>query len=281
MTEHTHTHTGLKWALNRRLDPYKKSSRDTGPEGRMPQSACCCPVTELCPAVCSPMDCSTPAFPVLHYFPEFAQTHVHWISDAIQPSHPLLPPSPPAFYLSCFSDSLEKLQGLFQRVDFSHQVAKVLELQLQHQSFQWIIRVIPFRIDWFSSPCFPQDSQGSSPTPQFESINFLAFSLPYGPVLTSVHDYWRNHRARGRNWRNAAISKGTSRISSDCQKPESQDRCFPRACRGNGAQLTPLFQTPSFQNCERINSCCFEPLSLWSFVITALGSSSDDSCNRE
>ena len=82
------------------------------------------------------MDCSTPAFPVLHYLPEFAQTHVHRINDAIQPSHPLLPPSPPAFYLSCFSDSLEKHRGLFQGVDFSHQVAKGLELQLQHQSFQ-------------------------------------------------------------------------------------------------------------------------------------------------
>ena len=67
-------------------------------------------------------------FPVLHYLPELAQTHVHRVSDAIQPSHPLLPPSPPALNLS-------EHQGLFQRVRPLHQVAKVLELQFQHQSF--------------------------------------------------------------------------------------------------------------------------------------------------
>ena len=75
------------------------------------------------------MDCSTPGFPVHHQFLELVQTHVHQVDDAIQPSHPLLPPSPPAFNLS-------QHQGLFQWVSSSHQVAKVLELQLQHQSFQ-------------------------------------------------------------------------------------------------------------------------------------------------
>ena len=83
------------------------------------------------------MDYGTPGFPVLHQLPEFAQTHVHWVNDVIQPSHPLLSPSPPAFNLS-------QHQGLFQWVSSSHQVAKVLEFLLQHQSFQWI-----FRIDWF------------------------------------------------------------------------------------------------------------------------------------
>ena len=72
--------------------------------------------------------------------PEFAQTHIHWVSDAIQPSHPLLLPSPPAFNLS-------KHQGVFQWVSSLHQVAKVLELW--HQSFQWIFRADSFRIDWF------------------------------------------------------------------------------------------------------------------------------------
>ena len=90
---------------------------------------CFCSVTESCPIICDPMDCSTPGFPVRHYLLEFAQTHVHWVGDAIQPSHPLSSPSPPAFNLS-------KHQGLFQWVSSSHQVAKVLELQLQHQSFQ-------------------------------------------------------------------------------------------------------------------------------------------------
>ena len=77
------------------------------------------------------MDCSTPGFPVHHQLPELIQTHVHWGDDAIQPSHPLSSPSPPAFNLS-------QLQGLFQWVSSSHQVIKVLELQLQHQSLQWI-----------------------------------------------------------------------------------------------------------------------------------------------
>ena len=72
-----------------------------------------------CLTLCDPMDCSTPVFPVLHHLPELAQTHVHWVSDAIQPSHPLPSPSPPAFYLS-------QHQGLFQWVSFSHQVTKVL-----------------------------------------------------------------------------------------------------------------------------------------------------------
>ena len=93
----------------------------------------CCLVTQLCPPICDPMDCSTPGFHVLHYLLELAQTHVHWISDAIQPAHPLLSPSPPAFNLS-------QHQGLFQWVSSSHQVAKGLELQLQHQSFQRIFR---------------------------------------------------------------------------------------------------------------------------------------------
>ena len=91
-------------------------------------------VTKSCSTLCDPMDCSTPGFSVHHHLPEFPQTHIHWVSDAIQPSHPLSSPSPPAF-------SLPQHQGLFQQVRSSHQVAKVLELQLQHQSFQRIFRV--------------------------------------------------------------------------------------------------------------------------------------------
>ena len=89
------------------------------------------------------MDCSTPGPPVHHQLPEFTETHVHRVSDAIQPSHPLLSPSPPALNLS-------QHQGLFQWVSSSHQVAKVLEFQLQHQSFQWSplhIGLISFRMD--------------------------------------------------------------------------------------------------------------------------------------
>ena len=90
-------------------------------------------VTQSCLTLCNPMDCSMPGLPV-HQLPELAQTHVHRVDDAIQPSHPLLSPSPPAFNLS-------QHQGLFQWVSSSHQVTKALELQLQHQFFQWIFRV--------------------------------------------------------------------------------------------------------------------------------------------
>ena len=97
-------------------------------------NCCCCSVPNLCLTLCDPMDCRTPGFAVLYYLPEFAQIHLHCISDAIWPSHPLLPSSPLAF-------SLSQNQGLFQWIGSSHQIAKVLELQLQHQSFQWIFRV--------------------------------------------------------------------------------------------------------------------------------------------
>ena len=90
-------------------------------------------VAQSCPILSDPMDCSTPGLPVHHQLPEFTQTHVHWVGDAIQPSHPLSSPSPPAFNLS-------QHQGLFQWVSSSHQVAKILKFQLQHQSFQWIFR---------------------------------------------------------------------------------------------------------------------------------------------
>ena len=99
---HTHTHKNIKY-------------RNIG---------CSCSVTKSCWTLWGRMDCSMPGFPVPHHLPKFARVHVHWISDAIQPSHPLLPSSPPALNLSHH-------QGLFQWVSSSHQVAKVLErLQL-------------------------------------------------------------------------------------------------------------------------------------------------------
>ena len=87
-------------------------------------------VTQSCPTLCNPMNHSTPGLPVHHQLPEFTQTRVHQVGDAIQPSHPLLSPSPPA-------PNPSQNQGLFQWVNSSHEVAKVLEFQLQHQSFQW------------------------------------------------------------------------------------------------------------------------------------------------
>ena len=108
------------------------------------------------------------------------------VGDGIQPSHPLLSPSPPAF-------NLAQHQGLFKRVSSLHPVVKGLELQLQHPSFQWIFRT-DFLLDWLiGSPCSPRDSQESSPTPQFKSINSSMLSFLYSPTLTSIHNYWKNH----------------------------------------------------------------------------------------
>ena len=90
-------------------------------------------LAQLCTTLCNPRDCSTPGFPVHHHFSAPTQTHVHWVSDAIQPSHPLSSLPPHAFNHS-------QSHGLFKWVSSSHQVAKVLEFQLQHQSFQWIFR---------------------------------------------------------------------------------------------------------------------------------------------
>ena len=100
----------------------------------------CSSVTQSCPTLWDPMDYSTPVFPVHHQLLEFTQIHVHWVSDAIQPSHPLSSPSPPA-------PNPSQLQGLFKWVNSLHEVAKVLEFQLQHQSFQWIFRLISLRMD--------------------------------------------------------------------------------------------------------------------------------------
>ena len=97
------------------------------------EALCRCSVTQSCQTLCHPMDCSMPGFPVLHHLLELAQTQVHWVGDAIQLSHPLSSPSPAL--------NLSQHQGLFQWVSSLHQVAKVLEFQLQYQSFQWIFRV--------------------------------------------------------------------------------------------------------------------------------------------
>ena len=115
-------------------------------------------VAQSCPTLWDPMNCSTPGFTVHHQLPEFTQTHAHLVGDAIQPFHPLSSPSPPA-------PNASQHQGLFQWVNSSHEVAKVLEFQLQHQSFQWTPRTYVLQDGLVGSPCSPRDSQESSPTP--------------------------------------------------------------------------------------------------------------------
>ena len=147
---------------------------------------CCCLFTKLYPTPCDSMDCSTPGFPVLQYLPEFAQTHVHWVGGTSHPSHPLSPLSPPALNLSQYQ-SLLQWAGSFtsggQNIRASTSSA-VLTMNIQ---------------GWFPvglavwTPCGPKDSQESSPAPELKNISSLMFSLLYGPPLTSIHDYWKNH----------------------------------------------------------------------------------------
>ena len=135
---------------------------------------------------CNPMNRSRPGLPVHHQLPEFTQTHIHWVSDAIQPSHPLSSPSPPA-------PDPSQNQSLFQWVNSSHEVAKVLEFQLQHHSFERNTRADLLQNGQVGSPCSPRDSQESSPTPHFKRINSSALSFLHSPTLTSIHDHWKNH----------------------------------------------------------------------------------------
>ena len=127
-------------------------------------------VAQSYPTTCNPMDCNTPGIPVHHQLQKLFQTHVHGVGDAIRSSHPLSSPTPPAFNLS-------QHQGLFQWVSSSHQVAKVLGISAA-------TLVLPMNIqDWFPLglngliSCSPRDSQESSPTPQFKSINSSKLSV--------------------------------------------------------------------------------------------------------
>ena len=138
-------------------------------------------VAQSCPTLCDPMNRSTPGLPVHHQLPEFTQTHIHRIHDAIQQSHPLSSPSPSA-------PNPSQHQSLFQWVNSSHEVAKVLEFQLSHHSLQRNPRA-DLQNGLVGPPCSPRDSQESSPTPQFKSINSLALSLLHSPILTSIHDH--------------------------------------------------------------------------------------------
>ena len=109
-------------------------------------------VAQSCLTLCNPMNCSTAGLPVHHQLPEFTQTHVHWVSDATQPSHPLSSPSPPA-------PNPSPHQSLFQWVNSSHEVANVLEFRLQHHSFQRNPRADLLQNGLVGSPCSPRDSQ--------------------------------------------------------------------------------------------------------------------------
>ena len=145
-------------------------------------------VAQLCPILCDPMDCSTPGLPVHHQLLELAQTHVHQVSDVIQPLHPLLSPSPPAFNLFPALGSAPMSQFFAsggQNIGVSASTS-VLPVNIQD--------CFPLGLTGFS--CCPRDSQESSPTPQFKSGAQLSLVISFlcSPTLTSIHDYWKNHR---------------------------------------------------------------------------------------
>ena len=141
---------------------------------------------QSCLTFCNPMNRSTPGLPVHHQLPEFTQTHDHQVSDAIQPSHPLSSPSHTA-------PNHSQHQSLFQWVNSSHEVAKVLEFQLQYHSLQRNPRADLLQTGLVGRPCSPRDSQESSLTPQFKSINSSVLRFLHSPTLTSIRDYWKNH----------------------------------------------------------------------------------------
>ena len=154
-------------------------------------------VAQSCPTLCDPMDCSTPSLPVYQQLSEITQTHVHWVSDAIQPSHPLSSPSPPAFNLS-------QQQGLFKWVSSSHQVAKVLEFQLNISPSNEYSGLISFRIYCLDLLAVQGTLKSllqhhSSKASILQCLDFFIvqvsqwYMILYSPTLTSIHDHWKNH----------------------------------------------------------------------------------------
>ena len=148
---------------------------------------CCCSVALSCWTLCNPMDNSMLGFPVLHLLLELAQTHVHWVSDAIWLSNHLILCHPllllPSIFptIRVFSNELALHSRWPKYWSFSFSISPSSEYS----------GLISFRIDWFD--LVVQGTQESSPTPQFKSINSSALSLLHGPNLTSIHDYWKNH----------------------------------------------------------------------------------------
>ena len=144
----------------------------------------CCSVAQLCPTPCDPMDYSAPGFPVLDYLSELLQTHVHWVSDAIQSSHLLSPPSPLAL-------NLFQPQSLFQLVSSSHQVAKYWSFSFSISPSNVYSGLISFRIDWFDLLAVQGTLKNFFQHHSSKASILRHSAFFYCPALTSVHDYWK------------------------------------------------------------------------------------------
>ena len=139
-----------------------------------------CFVAQSCPTLCNPMNRSTSGLPVHQQLPEFTQIYVHWVGNAIQPSHPLLSPLlpiPPSIRVFSNESTLHMTWPKY---------------------WSFSLSISPWRPDLLLDglvgfPHSPRDSQESSPAPQFKSINSSAFSFLHSPTLTSIHDHWKNH----------------------------------------------------------------------------------------
>ena len=142
-------------------------------------------VSQSYPTLCDPMNRSTPGLPVNHQHPENTQTHVHSVSNAIQPSHTLLSPSHPALNLS-------QHQGLFKGVSSSHQRARYWDFSFNISPSNEHPGLISFRMDLLDLLAVHGTLQ-SSLTPRFKSINSSVLSFLYSPTLTSIHDHWKSH----------------------------------------------------------------------------------------
>ena len=142
-------------------------------------------VAQSCPTLCDPMDNSTPGLPLHHQLPELTQIHVHWVSDAIQPSHPVVPFSCPLSFPPSGSFQMSQLFASGGQSIGVSASTSVLPMNIQDWSpLGWT--------GWISLQSKGL-SQESSPTPQFKSINSSALSFIYSPILTSIHYYWKNH----------------------------------------------------------------------------------------
>ena len=141
-------------------------------------------VAQSCPTLCDLMNRSTPSPPVHYHLPEFTQTHVHRVSDAIQPSHPLSSPSPvpipPSIRIFSNESTLRMRWPKYWSFSFSIIPSNEHRADLLYNAL-------------VGSPCSPWDSQESSPTPKFKSINSSVLSFLHSPTLASIHDHWKNH----------------------------------------------------------------------------------------
>jgi len=142
-------------------------------------------VAQLCLTLCDPMDCSTPGFPVHHQHLELAQTHVHRVSDAIQPSHPLSSPSLPAFNLS-------QQQGSFWWVSSSHKVTKYWSFSFSISPSNEYSGLISFRISWFDLLAVQVQGTLKSLPQHHSSKASTLWRSAFFMFLTSIHDYWKN-----------------------------------------------------------------------------------------